>query len=195
MRSQLEQAAILQKYQCCFAELAGSISSKLGKHKLCNLVNQLRDMKLARAYLYRVHKYYTMPYNYKSAVQVDIVRNNNEAVTITITVNGTDYSYTGNGDLATVISSLQTTLINAGFQVYDVDSDSFIFYTYDSSFDNPTVTCTNSEDTEDNSTSCSTFTASQIDELLDNENSLSRNEICGIINEMACILDPYCNNC
>ena len=156
MRTELEQAAVLHIYECCMSELANSISTKLGKYKLCDLQSQLRDMKLARAYLYRINKYYTLPYNYKSAVLIDIVRNNTSNVTITITINGTNYTYTGTDDLATIVTSLRTDFLNAGFNIYSVDDDSFIVYTYDPAFDSPTVTCTNSIDDADNSTTCTT---------------------------------------
>lgn len=195
MRTQLEQAAILSKYQCCFAELGSRISAKLGKHKMCDLVKDLRDMKLTRAYLYRIHKYYTLPYNITSGTLVDIVRNNTSNVTITITVDSTDYTYTGTGDLATVISSLKTTLINAGYLIHTIDADSFVFYTYDPAYDNITVSCTNSIDDDDNSTTCTGYTNASADTILDDYNCLSRTEICGILNHMACILDKYCTNC
>ena len=37
MTTDTDKLAILAKYQCCYAELAGEVSAKLGKHKLCDL--------------------------------------------------------------------------------------------------------------------------------------------------------------
>ncbi len=199
MRTELEQAALLSKFQCQFVDLANVVAVKLGKHKMCNMLDTLRDMKLARAYIYRIHKYYTLPYNVLSAVLVDIVRNGSgeslASVTITITIDGTAYTYTGAGDLAAVMSALKITLIGGGFNIYSVDNDSFIVYTYDKAFDSVTTTCTNSIDDADNSVTCSEYTTTSADVILEDKNCLTRSEICGIINHTCCILDKYATTC
>ena len=199
MRTELEQAAVLIQLQCCYTGLVNKIAKKLKIHKLCDLKDDIRDMKLARAYSRVIHEYYTLPYNYKSGILITILRTDIEAVTIEIVINGTTYSYTGTGTLATIITSLTTTLETAGFQIYNVGLNSFVIYTYDSTFDEPTVTCTNSLSVDEddvisttNGITCTTYTATSADVILDDKNCLEREEICGIINHACCLLEKYC---
>ena len=197
MKTELEQAAILAKYQCCFAELASRVSSKLGKHKLCNMTDDLRDMKFSRAYLLRIHNYWTLPFSVESGTLVTIVRTSGAVVTMTITIDGTDYAYTGTGNLATIVAALKALLITAGYNIYTTSDGAFIFYTYASALDNIVVTCATVLDESDTTSSitCSGYTDATADVLLDADNCLSRTEICGIINQMDCILCKYCTDC
>lgn len=195
MRTELEQVALLSKFQCQFVDLANLVATKLSKYKMCDIKDNIRDMTLARAYIYRIHKYYALPYNVLSAVLIDIVRNNTTSVTITITIDGTAYTYTGTGDLVTVMNSLKGTLIGGGFNIHSVDDDSFIVYTYDKAFDSVTTTCVNSLDDDDNSTTCTEYTTTSADVILEDKNCLTREEICGIINHTCCILDKYATTC
>lgn len=54
MTTDLDKQKIVTKYQCKLACLGYSVASKLGKHKDCDLQDEIRDLKLARALLYRV---------------------------------------------------------------------------------------------------------------------------------------------
>jgi hypothetical protein len=59
MTTDLEKQKIVTKYQCKLACLGGSIASKLATHKLCDLKDDIRDLKFARALLYRITAYDT----------------------------------------------------------------------------------------------------------------------------------------
>jgi len=57
MTTELDKQKIVTKYQCKLACLGDTISKKLGKYKLCNLTDEIRDLKFARALLCRITAY------------------------------------------------------------------------------------------------------------------------------------------
>lgn len=59
MTTDLDKQKIVTKYQCILSCLAGTISDKLAIYKLCDLQNEIRDLKFARALLYRITDYDT----------------------------------------------------------------------------------------------------------------------------------------
>lgn len=194
MQTNLEQVALLSKFQCCYAELAGKVASKLGKYKLCNLKSELREMKLARAYIYRIHKYYTLTTTPYFATLITFERPNVNSITITITINSIDYTLTSTVlTLSEIISYYVATLQTAGFEVITYGSNGFIVYSYSSVYDgmqaNGGITPTLNQL---NTITFSDYNDEVVDIVLDSYNSMTREEICGIINQTCCILDKYC---
>lgn len=190
MKTNLEQAALLAKFQCCYAELAGKVATKLGKYKLCNLKSELREMKLARAYMYRLHKYYTLSSEPTFATLIVINRVNTDNITITISINSIDYELTTSGTINDIISYFNTTLQNAGYEIVTYGDNGFIVYSYTETEQatgeiTPTLN-------QLNTISFSDYTNEVIDIVLDRYNCMTREEICGIINQTCCILDKYC---
>jgi hypothetical protein len=59
MTTDLDKQKIVTAYQCKFACLGDTISKKLSKYKLCNLTNEIKDLKFARALLCRITAYDT----------------------------------------------------------------------------------------------------------------------------------------
>ncbi len=195
MYTHLEKAALLTKFNCCYAELAGKVATKLGKYKLCNLKSELREMKLARAYIYRIHKYYTLVNEPSFAYLVTFERPNDSRITVVITINGVNYSITNtNADLPTIISSMTTLLENAGYTVLEYGNNGFIVYSLNTAHDGYIVTgliSANPSQTA-NTITVTEYSDSVMDILLEDKNCLTREEICGIINQTCCILDKYC---
>lgn len=194
MRTQTEQVALLSKFQCCYAELAGAVATKLGKYKLCNLKSELREMKLAKAYIYRIHKYNTVVTDPSFATLITFERPNNNSITITITINAVNYVLTDTVlSLSGIISSFTSTLLAADFEVLSYGSNGLIVYSYDTVYDGlqasggitPTLN-------QLNTITFSDYTDDVLDIVLDETNCLTREEICGIINQTCCILDKYC---
>jgi len=59
MTTDLDKQKIVTTYQCKLACLGETIATKLGKYKDCDLANEIRDLKYARALLYRITSYDT----------------------------------------------------------------------------------------------------------------------------------------
>ncbi len=196
MKTNLEQVALLSKFNCCYAELSGKVASKLGKYKLCNLKSELREMKLARAYIYRIHKYYTLTTEPTFATLVVFERPNNDQITITITINSIDYTLTNTILSASdIVSYYVTTLQFAGFEVTSYGNNGFIVYSYSDVYDGMQATGGITPTLNQlNTITFSDYTDDVTDIVLDNYNCMTREEICGIINQTCCILDKYCTN-
>ncbi len=196
MYTALEQAALLSKFQCCYAELAGKVASKLGKYKLCNLKSELREMKLVRAYLYRIHKYYTLENEVAFAYLITFERPDNSRVTIRITVNGVDYTMTNTrSDLDTIITYFTDALVKDGYAIELYGDNGFIVYSLNPLHEDYEVTGTvtaNPTPKVPTTIEVTEYKDAFTDILLDGKNCLSREEICGIINHTCCILDKYC---
>lgn len=194
MKTNLQQAAVLSNLQCGYAELAGKVASKLGKYKLCNLKNELRDMKLARAYMYRIHKYYTITSEPSFATLIVFERPNLNSITITITINSVNYTLTDTIlSLSGIISYFTSTLQDAGFEVLSYNSNGLIVYSYSSVYDGLQATGGITPTLNQlNTITFSDYTDDVTDLILDRYNCLSREEICGIINQADCILGKYC---
>lgn len=197
MKTQLEQAALLTKFNCCYAELAGRVASKLGKYKLCNLKSELREMKLARAFIYRIHKYNTLVVEPYFGVLITFERPNLDRITITITIDGVSYRLINTiADLETIISSFVTLLEEAGFEVETYGTNGIIVHTFDSQYEGAEVIgliSANPAQTA-NTITVTDYIDTIVSNLLDETNCLTRDEICGIINQTCCILDKYCTN-
>ncbi len=194
MKTNLEQVAVLTYLECCYSELAGEVATKLGKYKLCKLANQLRDMKLARAFLYRINEYYTIESDVTLATLVSIERPNNEDITITIDIDGTPYSYSGTGTLQEIIADFKHTFLGVGIDFTQVSDQSFAIYSFNDIYSSATVTCTltPSTPTQENEVQCVDYSDEIVDWLLNTYNCLTRPEICGVINEACCLLEKYC---
>lgn len=192
MRTNLEKAALLLKYQCCFVNLAGEVSTKLGKHKNKDLEDKLRDMKLSRAYLNRIKAYHTLtnPTISNNSIVINVANTGTGSVAIKVD----DTWYTFNGTLtganihtyfdSNLPSAATVTLVSATqVTIEDLDTN-VIKVNLGSSVSTDTINLQTTYDTDTD------------DDTLDDLNGLTRAEICGIINHMACILDPYCDcNC
>lgn len=192
MTTNLEKVAVLSKFQCCYTELAGSVATKLGKYKMCDLKNEIRNMKLARAYILRIHNYRTLTATPSFAKLITFIRPSTDTVTVTVTINGTPYTLTNVVyDLDTIIANLTTLLEDASFLVTAYGDNGFIVYSYDTAFDDATVTSSITANNV-NSTEVTDYVDEIVDLLLDGRNCLDREEICGIINQTCSILDKYC---
>ena len=190
MVTNLEQVALLTKFNCCYAELSGKVASKLGKYKLCNLKAELREMKLARAYIYRIHKYHTLISKPSFGTLITFIRPDVRRITVTIVINGVSYTLSNTVlELSSIISYFITVLQDVGFLVIPYGVNGIIVYSYNIAFDDAIVTGTI---TSPNTITISDYTSSITDILLDTDNCLSREQICGIINQACCILDKYC---
>jgi hypothetical protein len=197
MQTNLEQAALLIKFNCCYAELTGKVASKLGKYKLCNLKSELRDMKLARAYIYRIHKYNTLVNDVAFGYLITFERPNSTRITITITINGVDYRLSNTtSDLPTIIEYFTDVLETAGYEIIPYGDNGFIVYSLDSDYEDYITTgvITANPSQTLNTITVTEYSSSIADILLEDTNCLSREEICGIINQTCCILDKYCTN-
>lgn len=197
MKTQVEQVALLSKFQCCYAELGGAVATKLGKYKLCDLKSQLRDMKLARAYLYRIHRYNTLVVEPYFGVLITFERPDAKRISIVITINGVKYNMTNtNADLATIISTYVALFEAAGFTVDTLGDNGIIVYSMDIAHEGYTVTglITANPTQTSNTITVSDYVDTIVSNLLDETNCLTREEICGIINQTCCILDKYCTN-
>jgi hypothetical protein len=194
MKTNLEQVALLSKFQCCYAELAGKVASKLGKYKLCNLKSELREMKLARAYIYRIHKYYTLTTEPTFATLIVFDRPNTNTITITVTINAVDYTLTNTVLSASdIVSYYISTLQTAGFEITNYGSNGFIVYSYSAVYTGMQATGGITPTLNQlNSITFSDYTDDVTDIVLDAYNCMTREEICGIINQTCCILDKYC---
>ena len=196
MKTNLEQVAVLTKFQCCYADLAGIVASKLGKYKLCDLKSQIRDMKLARAYMYRIHKYHTVTTEPTFATLITFERPNSNSITITITINSVNYTLTNTVlDIAEIISYFTSTLQTAGFKIVSYGNNGLIVYSYSSVYTDMQATGGITPTLNQlNTITFSDYNDEVIDIILDRYNCMTREEICGIINQTCCIIDKYCTN-
>lgn len=197
MKTQVEQVALLSKFNCCYAELAGKVASKLGKYKLCNLKSELREMKLARAYIYRVHKYNTLVAEPYFGVLITFERPDSKRITIVISIGGADYRISNTtANLQTIIDNFLSQFETAGFIVEQYGDNGIIVYSTDIAHEGYDVTgvITANPTQTTNTITISDYTDTIVSNLLDETNCLTREEICGIINHTCCILDKYCTN-
>lgn len=197
MKTQIEQVALLSKFNCCYAELAGKVASKLGKYKLCNLKSELREMKLARAYIYRIHKYNTLIAEPYFGVLITFERPDSKRISITITIGGTKYGITNTtANLQTIIDNFLSQFEVAGFEVEQYGDNGIIVYSMNSAHEGYEVTgvITANPAQTTNTITVTDYVDTIVSELLDETNCLTREEICGIINQTCCILDKYCTN-
>lgn len=197
MKTQLEQVALLSKFNCCYAELAGRVASKLGKYKLCNLKSELREMKLARAFIYRIHKYNTLVNDISFEYLVTFERPNSTRITITINVNGVNYRLSNTTlDLEGIIKYFTEVLEEAGYTIVPYGDNGFVIYSFDIEHLDYEVTGFISSNPAQtlNTITVTEYNSGIVNTILDNKNCLNREEICGIINQTCCILDKYCTN-
>src|SRR3990167_733634 len=122
MRTNIEKIAVLSKYQCCFAEMAGEVATKLGKGKSCNLVNELRNMKLARAYLNRICSYYTLTNPTITSNSIVIKVTGTGIGSVIINVDGTYYTFNGTLSTANIYTYFDTNLTPLGITITNVSS-------------------------------------------------------------------------